>query len=262
VSEPSCSPVLQRIVDAIRAEVDPHFEWVRLGPIPWSDAPPDLTRAPVAMITTAGLHLRTDPPFADRRLGDTSFRVVPRGTQPEQLDLLAPTVDRRYIPGDPEVALPLDALEALHRRGLAGAPAARHISLSGGIVRPLPGLAESAAGIAEILREDRVAGVILLPSCSLCVQSVCIVARELESRGLPTVSLTLLPELTRIVGAPRALSVRFPFGAPAGDPGNRALHEAVLLEALALLSEAREAGSMRESTLGWRRSPCQPSRNG
>ena len=72
---------------------------------------------------------------------------------------------------------------------------------------------------------------------------------------MPTVSLTLIPELTRIVGAPRTLSVRFPFGAPAGDPGNAPMHRAVLLEALRLLLEAREPGTLRESILAWRRSP-------
>ncbi len=254
MSEPHHGPLLQRIVDAIRADIDPDFDFVSLGPIPWCAAPSGVTRAPVAMITTAGLHLLDDPPFADRRRGDTSFRIVPRGTEPEQLDLLAPYVDRHYIPGDPEVALPLGALEALHREGLAGPPAARHVSFSGGIVRPLPGLLDSAARIAEIFREDGVGAVVLLPSCSLCVQTVCILARELESRGMPTVSLTLIPELTRIVGAPRALSVRFPFGAPAGDPGNEAIHRAVLLEALRLLEEASETGTLRESALSWRRS--------
>ena len=255
MSEVSRASTLERMVNALRADVDPHFEFASLGPIPWCAAPQDVTRAPIAMITTAGLHLLEDLPFTDCRFGDTSFRIVPRGTEPEQLDLLAPYVDRRFIPGDPEVALPLDALEALHREGLAGPPSARHVSLSGGIVRPFPGLLDTAARIADIFREDAVGAVILLPSCSLCVQTVAILAREMESRGIPTVSLTLIPELTRIVGAPRAVSVRFPFGAPAGDPGNASLHRAVLLESLRTLQEAREAGTVRESALRWRTSP-------
>lgn len=255
MSDDARRSMLQRILDSLRAEIDPDFEFVSPGPVPWCAAPSDITGSTVALITTAGLHCLGDAPFADSRLGDTTFRIIPRGTGPDQLDLLATYVDRRYIPGDPEVALPLQALEMLHRQGRTGSPASRHVSLSGGIVRPLPGLLDSAARIADIFREDRVGAVVLLPSCSLCVQTVCILARELESRDLPTVCLTLIPELTRIVGAPRALHVRFPFGAPVGDPGNTALHQAVLLEALHLLSEAREAGTIRESNLGWRRAP-------
>jgi D-proline reductase (dithiol) PrdB len=255
VSDPRPPSGLTRLIESLRAEVDPAFEFASPGPSPWSAAPPAAASLSVALITTAGLHLAGDEPFADRRLGDTTFRIVPRGTEPERLDLLAPYVDRRYIPGDPEVALPLQALEALHELGHTGPPAPRHFSFSGGIVRPLPGLLESAARIAAILEEDGAGTVILLPSCSLCVQTVCLLAREIEARGTPTVALTLIPELTRLVGAPRALSVRFPFGAPAGDPGNSPLHQAVLLEALRLLVEATEPGTVRDSALAWRRSP-------
>lgn len=255
MNEPRPSSGLTRLIESLRADIDPEFEFASPGPIPWCAAPTDPAAVSVALITTAGLHLVGDEPFADRRLGDTTFRVVPRGTEPERLDLLAPYVDRKYIPGDPEVALPLQALEALHERGLTGPPAPRHFSLSGGIVRPLPGLLESAARIAAILEDDAAGAAILLPSCSLCVQTVCLLARELEARGTPTVALTLIPELTRIVGAPRALSVRFPFGAPAGDPGNSPLHQAVLLEAIRRLADAGEPGTVRESALAWRRSP-------
>ncbi len=256
MSEPTSSTLLDRVVASIRAELDPSFEFRSPGPIPWCAASVDAARGPVALVTTAGLHLLSDPPFADDRLGDTSFRIVPRGTAPEELDLLAPYVDRKYIPGDPEVALPLDALERLHLRGAAGPPAPRHVSFSGGIVHPLPGLLPAASDVARIFREDGVGAVVLLPSCSLCVQTVCILARELEASGVPTVALTLLPELTRIVGAPRALALRFPFGAPAGDPGNAPLHEAVLLEALRLLIDAEAPGTLRESSHAWRRSPA------
>jgi hypothetical protein len=166
-------------------------------------------------------------------------------------------VDRRYIPQDPEVALPLRALEEVHGEGRCGPPAARHVSVSGGIVRPLPGVGETAQAVAKIFREDGTGVVVLLPSCPLCIQTVCILARELESRGFPTVCVTLLPELSRIVGAPRSLAVRFPFGAPCGNPGNSALQRAVLSEALDLLFEAREGECLVASTLTWHRPPAQ-----
>jgi hypothetical protein len=249
-------PVLLRLVERIRAHVDPAFEFISPGPLPWCAATAVRT-APIALITTAGLHLKEDPPFRalEDPLGDTSFRVIAAGTPAADLDLAAPYVDQRHTPFDVEVALPLMALQALHDQGLAGPAAARHASFCGGIVRPLPGLEQSAEKLAMLFQEDGVGSVILLPSCPLCVQTVCLLARALERRGLPTVCVTLVPELSRIVGAPRSLALRFRFGAPCGDPGNTLLHQSVLLEALSLLEQAETPGVLRQSSLTWRGAP-------
>lgn len=248
-------PFLQRLFDTFRAEVDEQFHFTELGPSPWTAPPAALAATRVALVTTAALHLAGDAPFrtATERLGDTGYRIVPRGTPPFALDLDAPYVDRRHVAQDPEVALPLAALEALHRAGLVGEPAPRHVSFSGGIVWPWPALAEPARETAEIFLEDGVGAVVLLPTCPLCVQTVALLARAYEERGLPTVTLTLLPELTRLVGAPRALAVHFPFGAPCGEAGHGAMHQAVLREALALFAQATGPGTLREATLRWRR---------
>ena len=251
------TPLLQRIFTMIREEWDPGFSFFTSDAIPWAAPPDSLSETSVALISTGGLHLDGDVPFRtmEERLGDTSFRVIPHGSEPGALALSAPYVDDKYVSRDLEVALPMKALERLHREGRVGPPAARHFSFTGGIVRPLPGLAKSAEQVAAILREDGAGSVVLLPTCSLCEQTVCVAVRELEARGLPTVAVSLLPELSEIVGAPRTLTVHFPFGAPCGDPGNGDLHRAVLLEALEFLTDAREPGEIRASRHAWRYSP-------
>ncbi len=249
------TPLLNRILGILREEVDPEFAFLQPGPIPWAEPPASLPDTTVALVTTGGLHLRGDAPFrsAESRLGDTSFRVVPLGARPGQLVLDAVYVDQKYTAGDPECALPLRALEALHLAGVIGPPAARHYSFVGGIVRPYPGLGESAELLRRSLREDGVGTVVLLPTCSLCVQTVCLLAREIEASGIPTVTLTLIPELSDFVGAPRALAVKFPFGAPAGDPGNEELHRQVLARALELAASAVQAGERQDAPERWRR---------
>jgi D-proline reductase (dithiol) PrdB len=210
----------------------------------------------VALLTTAALHRRGDEPFRalEEPLGDTGHRVVPHATSAAELDLDAPYVDPKYVVHDPEVALPSRALDALARRGRVAGATERHHSFCGGVLRPFPGLRASLAEVAECLREDGAGAVVLAPNCSLCVHTAALLAGELEERGFPTVALSLLPELSRIVGVPRTLTLRFPFGAPFGDPHNAALHAAVLDEALGLL-ETAEPGEVRPSAHAWRRAP-------
>jgi glycine/betaine/sarcosine/D-proline reductase family selenoprotein B len=249
------TPLLQRVLDLMHAEKDAEFAYLQREPIPWCELRQPLERTRVALITTGGLHRAGEPRFRvlEDPFGDTSFRVVPHGTRREELDLEALYVDRKYTTDDPEVALPMKALEALHRDGKVGAPAARHYSFCAGIVRPFPGLRESVERLAPLLAQDEVGAVILLPTCATCVQTVGLLAGELEERGFPTVALSLLPELSEIVGVPRTLALHFPFGAPCGDPGHGELHRAVLSEALELFATAREPGEIRASSLAWRR---------
>ena len=49
-----------------------------------------------------------------------------------------------------------------------------------------------------------------------------------------TASVTLLPEITRKIGVPRALAVPYPLGYPLGAPGDVALQSTIVRSLLAL----------------------------
>lgn len=249
--------LLGRLVEMIKNGADPEFAFVRRVDVPFCAPRKPLASSRIALVTTAGLHHRDDEPFRalEEPLGDPNFRWVAQTTPVAELALDRGYVDAKYTAVDPEVALPRRALARLAERGLIGAVAPRHASFVGGVIRPLFELLEHARRLADAFTADAVDGVVLVPNCSICVQTVALVAGELEARALPTVTLTLIPELTRFVGAPRALAVHFPFGAPLGDPGHGELHDAVLGEALELLATAREPRTLVESRLRWRREP-------
>lgn len=71
----------------------------------------------------------------------------------------------------------------------------------------------------------------------MCNQSVGLIASVIEKAGIPTVSLSLLREVTEKVQPPRSLTVPFDFGFPLGAPDNTALQHEVIRAALDLLSE-------------------------
>ncbi|MGE0811760.1 MAG: hypothetical protein AB7O28_16250 [Vicinamibacterales bacterium] len=68
----------------------------------------------------------------------------------------------------------------------------------------------------------------------MCHQTVSLVQAALERRGIATVSLSVMPDITRRLKPPRALAVNAPLGAPLGPAGDAAGHLAVLRRMLAL----------------------------
>ena len=65
-----------------------------------------------------------------------------------------------------------------------------------------------------------------------------LVQAQLERRGVVTASVTLMPDITMAIGAPRALVVSFGLGRPFGAPGDRRQQSSVLRALLALCTRA------------------------
>jgi hypothetical protein len=70
----------------------------------------------------------------------------------------------------------------------------------------------------------------------MCHQTVSLVQVELERRGIVTVSLSVMPDITRKLAAPRALVVPAPLGAVMGGAHAAEQHLTVLRRMLALTS--------------------------
>ena len=71
----------------------------------------------------------------------------------------------------------------------------------------------------------------------MCNQTVCLVAAELERRGISTVAIQLLREVAVRVRPPRALLVPFRHGHPLGEPHQPETQRAVLAAALRILED-------------------------
>ena len=71
----------------------------------------------------------------------------------------------------------------------------------------------------------------------MCHQSVGLVQSVIEKAGIPTVSITLLPEVTRRVRPPRALVVDRPLGYPLGEPDNAMLQKEIIKAAIQLFQQ-------------------------
>jgi hypothetical protein len=84
-----------------------------------------------------------------------------------------------------------------------------------------------------------------------------LVQRALETRGIPTVTLSMIPELTRAVGVPRLAGISYPMGRPLGRPHDADGQRAVLRRVLEVLSTAVAPDTYVELPFTWPESPAQ-----
>jgi D-proline reductase (dithiol) PrdB len=87
----------------------------------------------------------------------------------------------------------------------------------------------------------------------MCHRSGGLILNALEGSGLTTVGMTLKPEITLSVGAPRTVYVRFPLGNPFGEPHRPDQQTTILTHALQALSVIPRPGLILELPFRWRR---------
>ena len=68
------------------------------------------------------------------------------------------------------------------------------------------------------------------------MQTVSLAQAAIEARGIPTASITMLPNITKKIRPPRALAVPYALGFPLGEANNPVLQTRVLRELLGLLT--------------------------
>ena len=78
-----------------------------------------------------------------------------------------------------------------------------------------------------------------------------LVARVLEAGGIATVSLSMIPEFTVAVGAPRVAGIDHPMSRPMGRPHDVDGQRAVLRAALELLTSATTPGTLAYLPFVW-----------
>ncbi|HXG91428.1 MAG TPA: glycine/sarcosine/betaine reductase selenoprotein B family protein [Blastocatellia bacterium] len=150
----------------IRERGYPDFDWVSYGtPSPVNRLTKPLPECRVAMVTTAGAHLKTDLPFNLRsRIGDHTYREIPNEANLNDLVLSHVGYNIVRVSEDKNCVFPLDRLRELESEGIIGALATRHYSFMGYIAVTEPLINETAPEVAEKLKADEVDLVLLAPA--------------------------------------------------------------------------------------------------
>ena len=79
----------------------------------------------------------------------------------------------------------------------------------------------------------------------------------IEASGIPTVSLSMIPDLTRAVGVPRLAGISYPLGRPLGNPQDANGQRAVLRALLDVLPRATAPDTYVELPFVWPDTPAR-----
>jgi len=168
----------ERIVDGFRFLPPGLRAWVKTfipdedfkGSIPWTSMSKPLSKVTVALVTSAGISLKSDPPFNVERekrepiWGDRSFRIVPRGTTEKDIDVNHLHINTTYIKQDINVILPLARMAEFEKEEIIGHLAPNAYSFYGFQWQNNDFLKEAIEPISKKMKLESVEAVFLTPA--------------------------------------------------------------------------------------------------
>lgn len=116
----------------------------------------------VAFLTTAGVHLKSQPIF-DIEAGDYTIRKLPSSTNKEQLMITHTHYDTTDANEDINCVYPIDIMHELREEGIIGKIAKMNYGMMGYIPDTKPLLEKSIPQIIEQLKKDHVDVLLLSP---------------------------------------------------------------------------------------------------
>ncbi len=137
---------------------------------PWTPLEKPLSQCKVALVTSAGLHLRSDKPFVTYKgqEEDSSYRVIPSNVHPKDLVTSHVSIgfDHIGVYQDINVAFPIDRFRELAEDGAIGSLSDNYYSFMGGVVFPKTFqrlMQETGREVAGRMRSEGVDLVFLTP---------------------------------------------------------------------------------------------------
>ncbi len=140
------------------------------GTIPWTPMNKSLSQATLALVTSAGISLKTDPPFDMERekreplWGDRSFRAIPRGTTEKEIDVNHLHINTNLVKQDINVILPLARMAEFEQERIIGRLAPTAYSFYGFQWQNADFLTEAIEPISKKMKLEGVEAVLLTPA--------------------------------------------------------------------------------------------------
>lgn len=123
-----------------------------------------LSECCIALLTSAGAHLKSDVPFdVDNPKGDHTFRIIPAKTAEEELTVTHIYYDTKSAKIDPSIVFPLKLLNSFANEGVIGSVSDANVGLNGGVLDTSLVESESIPKAIERLKKEKVDVALLVP---------------------------------------------------------------------------------------------------
>jgi D-proline reductase (dithiol) PrdB len=168
----------EKIVDGFRFLPPGLTAWVRKfipdedfkGYIPWTPVAKPMSQTTIALVTSAGISLKTDPPFDMERekkepiSGDRSYRTIPRGTTEKDIEVNHLHINTNWIKQDINVILPLARMAEFEKEKIIGRLAHTAYSFYGFQWQNTDFLKEAIEPISKKMKLEGVETVVMTPA--------------------------------------------------------------------------------------------------
>lgn len=138
----------------------PQLKKLAVGKVPWTPLRNPLSESTVVLISTGGVHLRSDHPF--NLNGDPTFRVIPKGAQSADLAISHQAYDRTDALKDINLVFPIERLRELEAEHVIGRLAEEHYGF--GLMPSAKGLIPAIKEVARRISESGVDLALLVPA--------------------------------------------------------------------------------------------------
>ncbi|WP_142828108.1 glycine/sarcosine/betaine reductase selenoprotein B family protein [Planococcus soli] len=123
-----------------------------------------LDQCKVALVSTAGVHLKSDEPFdVDNPAGDPSFRIIPADVTEQELTVTHIYFDTKFAKTDPSIVFPLQQLKESAADGKIGSVSGVHIGLNGGILDTTIAEQDFIPKVVELFHNEGIDAALLVP---------------------------------------------------------------------------------------------------
>ena len=220
------------------------YPWIENRNTPFTPLKRALPLLNLALISSAGAYINGTEAFdLEAKDGDLTYREIPVEVGAADLKYAAKGYDTAAALADRNSQIPIERLREYQENAVVGQLNNVWWSVSPFIPNAVRVADELGPSLVERLRRYEIHAALFIPASRLCHQTLALIARTVETAGIPTMMISVDRDLSDRVKPPRSAYYRGEFGSVAGKPNWREYQLRVLDESIRWIETFDQPGS-------------------